>query len=535
MSKGKDFWAENKRKALRDDQRKLVKKSSQSIESFCDGSYCHAFFGISHLVLHLVEFSDIETIRSICFVNKTLQAHIATQTRLARKKLNEIFNATMRINDLGDAPSLNELKDIYNQGKNICVHGFEHPFVIDVVNDQENCIKTKDVLPDVPISFKSSLQEGRADHWLHFRMASNSMKAFHDSFKGNPISDAMKRLISFSNSTISNCFTNSCEIKQFIQQKERFFGTKTSDIDEIEAEIWQPIKLTSRLDCVNVEMDPSIRPLQIRELDYFLHYFDTKYAVSRFIEYLDWNYFEIMGGAPHNALVAISEDTVPVPSTDLDIFAHSMHYGEFLKALTEFEQGLIKEGIKTIKSITDKKTVTYFLVFSPAFQVKVQIIYTCASATKATILASFDISAVQLGFNPATLILTWTPAFEDFVQTSTAAIFDMTQDPTFIHSVTMRRIIKYQRRGIKKWKIPYGFNLRLFEEQLNAASRRFDLSNYGWSSGVPIQIGFQPAHYLLWRTYPKGCFSERSCIRSNNHDETGILRMFLTLLLNRED
>lgn len=63
----------------------------------------------------------------------------------------------------------------------------------------------------------------------------------------------------------------------------------------------------------------------------------------------------------------MSKDTINTIGSDLDLFAHNVNYKQYLKDLNYFEQGLIKEKMKSIKSITEKNATTHFLIFSQAF------------------------------------------------------------------------------------------------------------------------------------------------------------------------
>ena len=51
---------------------------------------------------------------------------------------------------------------------------------------------------------------------------------------------------------------------------------------------------------------------------------------------------------------------------------------------------------------------------------------------------------------------------------------------------------------------------------------------------LPIQIGLNPPDYLSTKTYSNPV-TDKTCIRSNNHDETHMLKTFLNLLLNEDE
>lgn len=520
-----DFWNKNKKYMLKKTSSLNHSKTIIAIEQ--THSFCSPILNNAELTVFFCLFLDMKTLYSFSLIDDQMNNHISKSKILAKMVLKRIivgqkasYSALLKMNDI----SMHQLNEIYHDHQDICINYYQHPFIYPTDDNFSDCtcIKTKEMFLKNSASIDNIIDSVTIDDILHYKMTSKNMEFFHKTFTQN-ISTELKKLIPFSNSRIPSCFVDSLSVRDFINQQNHMSINDEIEEQTIEAELWQKLKITIQLDSVILETKPLNKKIPVRDTKYFIKYWEQKFFFIFFVTSINWDKFEVMGGSIFEAVTALSGDSINTPETDLDIFAHDISYTEFLQELVRFEQHLIRKHIKCIKSIESKKIFTYILILRNTF-IKIQFIFTCLSANIATILNSFDLSPVQVAFNPKTMMITYTKAFLSFLQTGIGAVFNITQNLDDYSIARSSRIIKYQRKGIKHWKIPLGIKVAVWNEQLNAALRV-----YRQQYKDIIQLNGTTVHKYCCTEYENHFFTPKCCIRSANHDETNILKTFLSL------
>lgn len=522
------FWDANKCRALsamRLDTPQNTLSGAEEIEEKND--FCDQILNNEDLTVFFCTLLDIETLFCFSTVNNRIKSYISISTILARKILNRIVGSLLSTVVSNQFISSNQLKELYHDHKDICINVYEHPFVCNPEFDCK-CIKTKMVFIEAPTIIDQTPHKIKVDTLIHYKMTSRKMKLFHIIFNKTYISKNLKILIPFSNSRISSCFVTSCGIAQFIKQQKQINPDDSIILDTTQSKLWQTFELIVNLNTIILENDPLPTPIAVRSLNYFFDYLEEKFCFSNIANLINWDYFELMGDSVFEAIVAPSINTIHTFENDLNFFAHSISYDDYLQELLIFEKKLTEQFTKFIKCCTFYKTITYILVYSRYVKVKIHFIFTCLTTNIATILSSFDLSPVQISFNAKTLKITYTHGFIAFLHEGVAAVYNASKYK-WNHS-QISRILKYRHKGIKYWKIPKGIDAAIWKKQLN------DTFVYKWytqeyQQGIMVQIEGNTIHTLNEEDYMINDFSDKGCIKSHNHDETNIVKEYLRLCI----
>ena len=540
------YWFDNKNKLLTKKKEKSsnVRKLINDTMDINNPSYCEKFFDISDLIIYLGQFLSISSVNSLAVLNSSIGDVIRKANNLALYHLRIIIEPTVKLanNEYLDEKGnhfYNKITNsyyVYCENVNNCMRGTIHPFRSPLSYDSTQCITFKDVFP-----IKAALKKGEVynapnvDQPLHQIITNNVMETFHKTFKNNPISNAIKRYISFSNTRVGNCYIEKYNVDDFLSNwKLITTNNVTAKLKTIDDKMWKKVYIRTKLkQHYSVKKKIKVRA-SCREGAYFIEFWQKNYYLQRFVHCINWTKNVIMGGSVFQAVVQLQPDTIESPQSDLDIFAHNISYKKWLLQLIKFEEKIMKENIKMVKICCNLKVHTYYLVFAGYKQVKVQFIFTCKSATPAQILTSFDISATQIGFNPYKFTLITTQSFLEFMNDGYASIFDLSQKEAIINEVQLSRVIKYVQRGVKSFKIPSNFSSRKFFQQLNNSETKLKKDNMNCNKDIlPVQIALNPTEYISSKMY-LNAFTNGSCIRSRNHDETHVLKSFLNLLLKQK-
>ena len=540
------YWFNNRNKLLtkKNKKRSNEKKLINNTMGINNQSYCEKFFDISDLIIYLGQYLPISSINSLAVLNLRISNVIRNANNLALYHLRIIIEPTLNMANNGYLDEegnhfYNKITNssyVYSENVNNCMRGTIHPFRSPLSYDSTQCITFRDVFP-----IEAALKKGEVynapnvDQPLHQITTSLVMETFHKTFKDNPISNTIKRYISFSNTRVGNCFIEQYNVAYFLLNWKLITRKNVTDkLKTIDNRMWKNVYIRTKLKKHYLVKKKIKVEVNCRDDAYFIEFWQENYYLQEFAHCINWKNNVIMGGSVFQAVVELQPDTIESPQSDVDIFAHNISYEKWLLQLVKFEKEIMKENIKMVKVCCNLKVQTYYLVFAGNKQIKVQFIFTCESATPAQILTSFDISATQIGFNPHKFTLIATHAFLEFMNGGYTSIFDFSQKNSIINDVQLSRVIKYVQRGVKSFKIPSNFSKRKFVKQLNNSQRRLKKNNMNSDKDIlPIQIAFNPTEYISSKMY-LNAFTNGSCIRSRNHDETHVLKSFLNLLLKQE-
>ena len=556
MNLDANFWISNRNALLRlhassslqkshffHDEEKHQSRQPTHLIKLDNENYCHQFLAIADLITQSAKYLQIESLNSFAVVNKTINHAIRSSCNLAMYHLEILVGPILRLankqyldeNGRHFYSYIRKSAYIYKENKDKCIRGINQPFRIPAAMIRNtNCVTFRDVYKN-----DKRLKKGRVskidgvDQPLHQFIISTVMEIYHMTFRNNPVSNALKQYISFSNGYVSDCYLEIHGVDDFIRDWQLIVNSPTtSKLEQFKNQTWQEVQIETLLKCHLPGQNEDKCDVSCRSAKYFIRYWQMNHYLQRFVHCINWTNNLIMGGAVFQSIVAIQKNTIEAPESDLDIFSHSISYNVWLSQLTKLESDLIKNNIKVIKVMVALRVYTYYLIFFDNKQIKLQFIFTCKSATAARILTSFDISACQIAFNPFNFTLTTTHSFLEFMKTGCAAIFDLHQETSLFHDGNVSRVIKYLNRGIKKFKIPIGQNINEFFKQLNTT--QYKLNKYDRNSDgdiLAIQIGLNPVEYLSNKMY-LGSITKSTCCKSKNHDETHILKRFLNLLID---
>ena len=490
------------------------------------------FFSCTDLVQLLHTFLDIATLYSFSQVSMKYYAHPGYTRNVEKQQLAIIISPElMAVNKNKGLKFLKNIcnnKYIYEQNADNCINGMEHPYHIPR-EFRKKCTKFTDVYPQASDILIDRLTPVKVDYALHYKLVSEDMELYHKVFRNYPISNALQCLVSFSNTKVNNCFLGNCDVGWFIKHYTKIQLKTSKKLQSIIKQLWQTVEMTNNLGTISLKTTSETFKIKIRSICYFVRYFEKNFYFKKIFKFINWETNLIAGGAVFQALIATRTDTIKTRS-DLDIFAYNVSYSQWLAQLVEFENKLLDdatERIRAMKSICNKKVTTYYIIREYQQPIKIQFIFSCESTTPAQILTNFDISAVQVAFNPVSCKLFYSYAFLDFLFTGQSTIFNLTQHAA-LHFINMRRIIKYHTYGIRLWKFPVGIDLKQFINRLNNTSESIQTH----SRAIPISIGLEQFDLMPETHYSRRYFSNKRCLRSDNHDETHILRTFLNLLFD---
>ena len=528
-----NLWVENTTRLLNNHENGHA-TSEQNVSKIkgqkFNTSVYHQVLANRDLVQHLDQFFDITTLYAFSTTCTTFLSDTRKKLDIPINQIRAIFLPALKATNNNTTLQFlkcNQNSDyLYKENTHHCISGVEHPYRIPSECDKK-CVKLKDIYPQKQDTYLYWLHAGKVDHALHYKMSSGAMELFHKLFPNDAISNYLKCLISFSNTRITNGFLYKCDVDFFINHYQKIQPATSDTINNIDKQLWQSLKITNHLGIMTVNETKTTSPMKVRTIPYFIHYFEIHFLFKTIFPLINWEKNFIAGGAVFQALVAITEDTLETKS-DLDIFAYNITYSQWLSELNTFETKLIDAKLCAFKSVHAKKVQTYYIHSKKA--VKIQFIFSCETATQAQILTSFDLSAVQVGFNPETCQLLFSYGFLDYIFSGQAIIFNLTQQRDILiqRQILLPRVIKYHKYGIKLWKIPQGFDLTIFEERLNVTIRKMKKRN-------PHQIGFNHLDIQTEADYSQRYFTNKKCLRSDNHDEAHILKKFLNLLLNENN
>ena len=487
---------------------------------------CQQFLNIKALVQYLAAFMDIHTLHAFSTTHKRILQDIQP---LVRMILRNTLLETLDILNNGTAynfiKNTRNISYIYTQNKNNCIHGTDHPFVT-LSKFDNHCITFKEVHQQQKKLMSTAMLNWKDSNLLGYKLLSRDMILFHKLFKDTLISIALKSLMPFTPSKLSDCYVESYHIHKFMAMYKSGKFQHHAEITLLTDHIWQSFTTTHKGSYIHVTKYSEKTQIQLKDNQYFFMYFTRYFHLSLWIDFVNWNVNIIAGGAPFHALMG-NKHYFPNASSDIDIFAYGISHEQWILELNSWEKNLIDANLTTINTITHANLRTYYLMVTSDDIVKIQFIFQCATANPAQILNSFDISPVQIAFNPDSSHITFTKAFVDYVYTGYAAIFNYNDK---ISNSSLTRIRKYHLYGVNQWKIPNTYQLSKFEHDLNNTN----ISCYQSQTAINLKIGKNYVDKFSYNEYNYRAYAKHQCIKSTNHDGAHLLKTFLNYYIHND-